>query len=494
MDSLGGYRLVRRLGSGTRSDVWLGSDGVVTAAIKVFRTGATRERIDAEIEALGRITSRHTVTLNDLTVGPDGVPCLILQRLTHWNLGRMLAVSRPPVGEAVTILAPLCMAVAAMHRAGIAHGRIRATSVLFDDVGTPVLASFGDAELFGGTPVTVIREDYPRQPTGGEIRTAVATDLEGLATLCLAALDPESAIARWLSRPADRDPAAFAEQLAGRLFELAAPSPVRAVMMARESSSTIIPLRVAPHEHEHEPDQEPEPATMPEPAFAHHSVRHGMSLLHVPDDLVQSVVARWREVVGGSPLLSMKTKITRALQPVRKQVWIMAGLVALVVIVAVALLPPREVGEGVRVSSPTPTPHSSSVMPSVPRAIRADDPVAAAQALLETRKECFSLRSVLCLDAVDQPNSTAWEADAAHVRTLQVGGADDGSTLMTPSTEGGSSLPMDIELVERLGDSVLLTVAVPSSGKDDETASLLLIKLDGGWRIRDIVTDTATAG
>jgi hypothetical protein len=106
-----------------------------------------------------------------------------------------------------------------------------------------------------------------------------------------------------------------------------------------------------------------------------------------------------------------------------------------------------------------------------------DDPVAAAIVLLALREECFRSASLLCLDGVVQPGSSAEAADRAAVSVLQ-GGGEAPAPISAPSPE----------LVERLGESALVSLVAASEGDgapETAPASLLLMKGEAGWRIRD---------
>jgi eukaryotic-like serine/threonine-protein kinase len=76
-----------------------------------------------------------------------------------------------------------------------------------------------------------------------------------------------------------------------------------------------------------------------------------------------------------------------------------------------------------------------------------------------------------CLDDVDQRDSAALDADRELL----------GATLA-----GGESPPLPefdpgfVALTQRLGDSALVSL-----GPDREPASVLLVKGEAGWRIRD---------
>ena len=102
-----------------------------------------------------------------------------------------------------------------------------------------------------------------------------------------------------------------------------------------------------------------------------------------------------------------------------------------------------------------------------------DDPVAAAVVLFAVRDGCIRDLDVDCLDDVDQAGSAALDADRELVGAIMDGGAAG----PLPSTEGAS-------LAQRLGDSALVALR-----PDSEPASVLLVKGEAGWRIRDYLTE-----
>jgi hypothetical protein len=109
------------------------------------------------------------------------------------------------------------------------------------------------------------------------------------------------------------------------------------------------------------------------------------------------------------------------------------------------------------------------------------DPVAAARELIEARSRCFAALSVLCLDGVDQPDSAAMENDRRAVRAAQQEGNPP---------RGASWRAAGASLVQRLGDSALVALEVrDGDGRSapDASLSLLLIRTDAGWRIRDLL-------
>ncbi len=243
-ETVAGFRLVRKLGSGSRADVYLGHAGAAerTAAIKIFRPEVPLASIDAELRALGAAGHAHTVQLRDLSVGADGRPVLVLERLELGSLAQLLAQrGQLTAGEAVTILAPLAAAVTAMQASGVTHGAITAGRVLFRESGAPVLSGFGHAEVGGAT-------DVDRRA----LAALAATVLERLSPSDQA-WDHAAGLRQWLGSLVAY-PESFAAQLSERVFALTDASPVRFVP---DSLSDDIPQRTATAEPVVEPAETP---------------------------------------------------------------------------------------------------------------------------------------------------------------------------------------------------------------------------------------------
>jgi hypothetical protein len=486
---LGGYRIVRKLGSGSHADVWLGSDGKVAAAIKVYRPDpetleVDSRRIDSEIEALARVSHRHIVRLDDLATAPDGTPCLILQRVSTLSLGRLLASRSLTRGEAVTILAPMALAVHELHRSGVAHGAIRPSAVHFDDDGAPVLAHLGSAVVFGEMPADQEISSVP--PATLNNQGSVASDIDDLVALCRAALGNGVEDGEWLDGLSLRDAHTVPHELSERLFELAAPAPVDLAMDGARDDGSFPPLR-PPASREREAGADPAEAANDRATASR--IQLLLALFHLPDSVSHSI-ARWGD--GGSRD-SFATAVVKRLidlvRPVRRVVWLMAGAVVAAIIAFVALVPPQatkgpESGPEGNVSSASPRPSTIAADPD----IAGEDPIPAARALLAARVECFELRSLGCLDGVDQMGSSALEADRYQIRLAQEGGIAEVDPEFLGSSAASPRDSVVITVVERLGDTVLLAVnRAEADSANVQESSLLLVRSDGAWRIRDLV-------
>lgn len=452
VESVGGYRLVRKLGAGPRAEVFLGHASSApadetdarSAAIKLYRAETDPASIATEIEALSRGTVAHRLQLRDLATAPDGKPALILERLPRGSLGKFLhdrEVLR--LGECVTILAPVALTVAQLHEAGVVHGGIRLDTIGFRESGAPALLGFGRAEVLDDPPSIAVLE----------ANSGVAADRLALVAITRATLErtlnTPHELLEWLAGAAGLE--SFPTLLADRLFDLEAGEPVRFDRIVPRTTPGL-PTRVVA----------PQLALAPSPE---HIPRRPALLagFHLPEWMSDALVAR----VDSHPVSELRARVVANLRQVRKPLWIVAGGIAAALIVAVAIVPSGG-GDSAGAAAPSPTP---TIVPLNLGAVGGDDPLAALEELLAARNRCIADLSVLCLDAVDERGSAALADDQALIRSLQ-DGAEAPTVAITASSPA---------LVERLGNSAILSLGdVPET----QPASLLLMKGEAGWRIR----------
>ena len=515
METVGGYRLVRRLGEGDRAEVWLGhAPGCEesVAAIKVYRETTPDDQIDIELDALTRGDSPHLLRLRDVGTAPDGRPCLILPRLGI-SLARTLgARSTLGTGELVTAAAPLVEAVRELRRVGVVHGAIGPATVLFDDFGAPVIAGFGYARVVGPAADGEAR----LSPADRDAEPGLSADLRQLGslidTLAGRAADRHGQrpagvadLIGWVTAAAAQDlhGEEFLDELGGRLFDLAPATPIRFDGDPRLPTFATRQIPVAPSPS----------VGRAAPGRSRRERLDERLAQHIDTSPATAIRSRLPVVRAALSL------VRRELAPVRRPVWIAGGaglgalLLGLVVIPAFG----TEGGSDIRHAperppSPTTgaaTPWTDGSRPPAPAdvagptaspavgappaadagasaaALTGDDPVAAASALIGQRARCLLTRDVGCLDAVDQPVSAALESDRYAVRT-STGAAARGAHPL-PATP--------IALVQLLGDSAIIGLGNPTAtdGAADAPpntypASILIVKTTNGWRIRDLTT------
>lgn len=501
MEIVGGYRLVRKLGAGPRAEVYLGHAGTATqprvAALKLYRPDTLEAAIDTEIEALGRACSRHLLALSDLATDTAGRPCLVLERLVPGSLAAILSERDHLLpGEAVTVLAPLALAVAELHRVGVAHGAIRLSNVLFDETGAPVLAGFGSASLVGAFPASARDDSLTAAQLSEE--AAVQHDLAGLALVCQTVLEHthgldanrEAELRDALERPvqdAHRVPHEWAEHL----FDLSEPLPLG----APAARSTLFGIRA--------PDSSVAAALRQPPATLLVARRDRFTTPEpvAPEALSNTRRYGWRLAIRGARLwkrIWTRPRTAREGGAHMRRPILLAGATGVVLLVlGLTLIPdtgstaPR--GRPAAAGAAADPASGWKLSGPVAQALRADDPVAAARALLGERVACLEHRSVPCLRQVDQADSAVLENDQHFVRSGR-------------RAAGSEQLLFPIEtatLIERMGDSALVALtlpdgmpripptAAPPAAEPDQQRSLavLVIRTAQGWRLRDLLTD-----
>lgn len=494
--SVAGFRVLRSLACDAQAEVRLGfreresaisgsdvatSEGHVTVALKTWVASPEcwAEMLGA-VEGLERARGEHVVEVLDVEC-TDELLCVVFERLPNGSLAELLALrERLDAGEVVTIVAPLAAALERMHAAGVGHGAVSARTVLFRGDGAPVLIGFGSSGVFvPGSPEVVL-----------EAESTVVADRRALRELACLLLSRVSGsrgrAARGLVAQLESCPEPFVLELLGRrLFEVAAAVPVRFAVDEEEPVDRE-PARAVPVGTPVESGAEP-PATSPR-----------IFTRIIPEAWVQRVL----DTVEGSPLapvLAAGARAWRRWTPGRRRLVLGVAVVILVVAGALTVIPSAPPASADAAARPAGAPSASA--PSARssadadvrgvRTVAGDDPLAAAAALVAARDRCLRSLSQLCLEGVDQPDSGALRDDRETIRVAQQGGE-----LPRPLVNAEARLAP--ELVERLGDSALVRLAEAASatptiatsatpGPHTEPASLLLVKGEAGWRIRDVI-------
>lgn len=160
MPDIPGYRLLRILGHGGMSTVYLGQQLSLgrDVAIKVMRQEALtdevgRRRFENEARTIARLDHPHIVHIHEVGRTPEGQPYHVMPVLPRGHLGkRNLTRNESRVRE---ILEALLSALSYAHGRGVIHRDVKAENVLFDEAERPMLADFGIALRRGyGTRVT----------------------------------------------------------------------------------------------------------------------------------------------------------------------------------------------------------------------------------------------------------------------------------------------------------------------------------------------------
>ena len=200
-----GFRLDRWLGGGDDTEVWRADGDGIVVALKLLRDPSdvfARARMAREAAALRRIDDPHVVPL--FAVGEeDGEPYLATPLLDAGTLAHLLDDGRLDEDVAAAILAPVALALAAAHAAGVVHRDVKPGNVMLTADG-PVLVDFGAAALDGvtldgwleGAPALVATTAYAPP----EIEVSPAVDVWSLGVMLLEALTGRTDVRAALDR------------------------------------------------------------------------------------------------------------------------------------------------------------------------------------------------------------------------------------------------------------------------------------------------------
>lgn len=182
-----GYRIDRLIGEGGFGQVWraMRGDGTLVAIkilhLELIRSNDALTRFDRELTAIERLDHRHVVRAYDRGTLADGRPFLVLEYIEGPSLRDVIHErgSLPPT-EMLSVLEPLCEALATAHELGLVHRDVKASNVILghDAHGPrPVLLDFGLVKLLDadgpgltssrsmlGTPAAMAPEQMKGQP------------------------------------------------------------------------------------------------------------------------------------------------------------------------------------------------------------------------------------------------------------------------------------------------------------------------------------------
>jgi eukaryotic-like serine/threonine-protein kinase len=141
MDSLGRYRLVRRIGAGSFATVWLGHDDDldVPVAVKVLAdnwasNSDVRSRFLAEARIMRRIHDRRLVQVYDIGTLDDGRPYFVMDYIDGGSMNDLRRQAIHPV-RALRLCAEACRALDVLHGHDIIHRDVTPGNLLLSRTG-----------------------------------------------------------------------------------------------------------------------------------------------------------------------------------------------------------------------------------------------------------------------------------------------------------------------------------------------------------------------
>ncbi|WP_130176860.1 hypothetical protein [Cryobacterium sp. SO1] len=526
--TLAGFRVVRRIGTGSRSTIYLGqasdaqaADGQaasLTVALKVFRLDADGAALNRQVRAMLTVPPLRLVPLRDVATAPDGRLCLVMDRLAGSPLDRLLAErGRIAAGEVVTIAATITATLQALHDAGFSHPMIGADCVRFDGAGRPVLLGLGALEELppGGAGAARRRDDLVRlagwlrsllehlDPGTAEAATAgsLLAEFEAAATARPVPADltaVESALFGWapatavrgvMAGAAEPEPGTPAGLMPGLWTGLLAGPATPPRTLTRSARLTAVPDPVG------------RDAVRPFGGRKGSPVQRVLRQVATRRDAIRTDVVRtgamWRRTASRIRASWFTASWFGALGRARRPV--LVGVCLAVVLSAGSLAALSWTGSLAISGEVTDPPDSApatddSESPSsqdgappgseqYSATLVGDDPAAATLALLHLRQRCLAAASVLCLDGVDQAGSAAMAADSYAVRQTT---GDSERADGRPANRNVEEPGFTATVQEQRGNAALIVLTPAAGTPQTQPASALVIRGEAGWRLREL--------
>src|SRR6185295_4895449 len=158
-DVLAGYRLIREIGRGGMSVVWLAerADGVVkrNVALKMpmfmLQGAGDAERFARERDALAALSHPHVARLYDAGVLPSGQPFIVLEHVEGAPLTVHCDAQRLDLRARLRLFLQVLAAVEHAHKHLVVHRDLKPSNILVDGDGQVKLLDFGIAKLLGAS-------------------------------------------------------------------------------------------------------------------------------------------------------------------------------------------------------------------------------------------------------------------------------------------------------------------------------------------------------
>ncbi len=198
--SIGSYRIVREIGRGGMSLVYLADRADDSfdkeVAIKLIRRGMDsrelRRRFRIERQILASLEHPNIARLYDGGTTEDGLPFFVMEYIRGAPIDVYCDRNRLTLDQRIVLFRQVCSAVQCAHRNLIVHRDLKPSNVLVNETGIPKLLDFGIAKLLHPSPRdrTSTGQDFrpmtpgfasPEQILGKTITTA--TDVYSLGVL-----------------------------------------------------------------------------------------------------------------------------------------------------------------------------------------------------------------------------------------------------------------------------------------------------------------------
>jgi serine/threonine-protein kinase len=188
----GRYRVLERLGSGGMATVYLAEDQRLGRKVAVKRLHSdspddAARRFEREAKVGASLSHPNLVTVFDTVADEEGV-LIVMEYVEGENLAQLMARERIPPEQAVSIIRQVAGALDHAHQAGVVHRDVKPPNILISPDGKAKLVDLGIATASERTQITAVgtvlgTPSYmaPEQLEGGRITKAV--DIYGLGAV-----------------------------------------------------------------------------------------------------------------------------------------------------------------------------------------------------------------------------------------------------------------------------------------------------------------------
>jgi tRNA A-37 threonylcarbamoyl transferase component Bud32 len=153
MPDITGYRVMRRIGKGGMSFVYLAVQesldrqvAIKITAPEILRDEISKQRFEQEARTIAKLEHPCIVGIYEVGRSPQGLMYYVMPYLSKGHLGQRDL--RNDEARIISVLRSLLSALGYAHTRGIVHRDVKAENVLFDNADRPVLADFGIALPF----------------------------------------------------------------------------------------------------------------------------------------------------------------------------------------------------------------------------------------------------------------------------------------------------------------------------------------------------------
>lgn len=209
-DSIGGFRLIRKIGQGGMGVVYEAEqeNPKRTVALKVIRSGVASEqvlrRFKFEAHVLGRLQHPGIAQIYEAgtaaVVAPSGLaleqPFFAMEYVRGRPLSEMIPALKWTTRQRLELFARICDAVHHAHQKGVIHRDLKPGNILVDETGQPKILDFGVARITDSDlQVTTMQTDLgqligtipymsPEQIAGDSRELDTRSDVYALGVVC----------------------------------------------------------------------------------------------------------------------------------------------------------------------------------------------------------------------------------------------------------------------------------------------------------------------